>query len=509
MRLSINTRDVIFLVASIAVVALYVLLAGGGFPLDDSWIHQTYARNLAETGQWAFVPGQPSAASTSPLYTVLLSIGYRLGISYTIWPHILGILALFAAGMFGSRMAERFLPNQPLVSLITGLALILSWQLIWAAASGMETMLFGTLTLSLIWLSWRELDPRDPAPQPTVLRGMLFGAMAALTTLARPEGVMLAGMIGFVMLIVCPQKSWRGVIIWGTGAAIGFLVVIAPYLLLNLRLTGGLLPNTAAAKQAQHVPLLEASYPQRLANLILVLLAGGQFLLVPGMIFFAVMIARFGRSAWIYSLPLIWAAGLVALYAARLPATYQHGRYVMPALPSLVFAGVIGTFGLLRLGKTSLVGRVMTRTLGISALIAVIYFAVGLGAAAYRTDVHIIEEEMVASAHWIADNIPPRELLAVHDIGAVGFFAPRPIIDLAGLVNPEVIPVLRDKDALYRLIQRQDARYLMGFPDQVPGADVNDSRLCPVYTTGGPTSISLGHPNMTIYRLTRNGTCVP
>jgi len=25
-----------------------------GFPLDDSWIHQTYARNLALHGQWPF-----------------------------------------------------------------------------------------------------------------------------------------------------------------------------------------------------------------------------------------------------------------------------------------------------------------------------------------------------------------------------------------------------------------------------------------------------------------------
>ncbi len=51
-----------------ASVAAYARAAGGaGFPLDDAWIHQVYARNLALHGQWAFVLGQPSAGSTSPL----------------------------------------------------------------------------------------------------------------------------------------------------------------------------------------------------------------------------------------------------------------------------------------------------------------------------------------------------------------------------------------------------------------------------------------------------------
>ena len=52
-----------------------------GFPLDDAWIHQTYARNLALRGEWAFIPGKPSAGSTSPLWSVLLAPGYRLGLS--------------------------------------------------------------------------------------------------------------------------------------------------------------------------------------------------------------------------------------------------------------------------------------------------------------------------------------------------------------------------------------------------------------------------------------------
>jgi hypothetical protein len=286
-------------------------------------------------------------------------------------------------------------------------------------------------------------------------------------------------------------------------------VAIAPYLLLNLQLTGGLLPNTAAAKQAENAPLLYATYPERIINLVFPLLAGGQLLLVPGMIYSAATLLRRwrDRKTLFYWVPLIWAAALIGLYAARLPAPYQHGRYVMPTLPSLIVVGVVGTLGLMEWGRASQAGRTLTRALAISAALAFAYFGLLLGPSVYRTDVKIIDEEMVASAHWIADHLPPDQLLAVHDIGAVGYFAPRPILDLAGLVSPEVIPIILDKDPLWALIQARGVRYLMAFPDQVPGKDTHDPRLCPIFTTNGATSRSVSGPNMTVYAVTWDDIC--
>ncbi|PJF40472.1 MAG: hypothetical protein CUN54_05185 [Phototrophicales bacterium] len=506
-----DLQDGLLLLIAAGVVSLYVAFGGGGFPLDDSWIHQVYGRNLAESGQWAFVPGEASAASTSPLYTILLAGGYFVGLPRVLWTNVLGILALASAGMLGRRIAERLLPEQKYVGMAAGLVLVLAWHLIWAAASGMETMIFNAMTLLLIWLGWRELDDsRFVSPQQLLWRGGLFGIATALTVLTRAEGIVLAGLIGGLMLAIRPQGTMWRVILWGGSAVVLFALIVAPYLLFNLNLTGGVLPDTAAAKIAENAPLLEESYPVRVVNMIFPLIAGGQLLLAPGLVIFVVMLRRQlsqNWQAWFYLLPLLWGVLLIAIYAARLPAPYQHGRYVIPSLPSFIVVSLVGVLWFAKQTRRSFAGRVVSRVLLIAAGIMFVYMGVVLGPQIYRRDVEIIDQEMVKTALWIEENIAKDALLAVHDIGAVGYFAPRPILDLAGLVSPEVVPIILDEEPLWRLMEQRNVRYLMAFPDQVPGDDVDDERLCLVYTTGGKASPAAGGGNMSVYRLTWNNQC--
>jgi hypothetical protein len=498
-------RDFIFFVIAALLVGLYVALSGGGFPLDDSWIHQVYGRSVGDTFSWSFVPGEPSAASTSPLYTVLLAVGYFFNLPYQLWTHLLGTLALTAAASLGARMAEIARPERaPLVGWLVGLALLLAWHLIWAAASGMETMLFCTFTLLLVYLVWRAFGTPDANP---IRSGAIFGAAAALAMTTRPEGILLAGLCGLAMLL----RADRGILFrWVGGAMLGFVVLIVPYLVLNLNLAGSVLPNTADAKFVQHEPLLALPYVERLWRMTLPLLAGGQILLVPGALYFAYQVmrrTREDRTALIYLLPLIWCLALIALYAARLPAAYQHGRYVIPVLPGFIVVGVIGTLDGLRWGQRSTPGRVFTRAGGIATVIVFAYFGLVLGAQAYAKDVRIINEEMVANAEWIRDNLDRDEMLAVHDIGAVGYFAPRPIVDIAGLVTPEVVDAIGDESALWAFMRERDARYFMAFPDQVPGRDPDDERLCRLHQSDGEAALTAGGNKMTIYRLAWDGVC--
>ena len=503
---SFRKQDALYLLLATVLVGYYVAFAGGGFPLDDSWIHQGYARNFGLRGEWAFIPGEPSAASTSPLYTVVLSLGYILPISPFLWAHIIGALSLAGIGMLGSRMVEALLPKQHHIVLYVSVMLVLTWHLIWASASGMETALFSFLVMALIYRAWLESDEQKGL----LLRGVFFGLLTGLTMLARPEGVMLGGIIGLVILWVRPQGSLKSVILWGIASAISFALIISPYIALNYQLTGGILPNTASAKFEQLEIVLRLPYYERFALMWIPLLAGGLSLFLPG-VFYAIRWLwkqPYGQRRWIYFLPLFWSIALIGLYAARLPAHIQHGRYVIPALPPLTLFGAMGMFLMWQdWRRKDIARRVVVQVLFVSSTLMTIAFALIIGPQIYRQDVSIINEEMVATSQWIKLNLSDDDLLAIHDIGAVGYFAPRPMIDVAGLITPEIIPIVMDGDAVWAYLEDLDADYLMAFPNQIPNRDPSDPRLCQIFITNGPTSKSVDGPNMAIYRLEWDADC--
>src|SRR4030042_6546386 len=126
------------------------LVAGIGFPLDDAWIHQTYSRNLSSLGEWSYLPGHPSAGSTSPLWTIILAVGYLLRLQPYIWTYLAGWICLVLIGYYGRVAFSGIDPSQPYASHWVSILLIFEWHLSWAAVSGMETIFYSTIVLIVI-----------------------------------------------------------------------------------------------------------------------------------------------------------------------------------------------------------------------------------------------------------------------------------------------------------------------------------------------------------------------
>ena len=122
---------------------------------------------------------------------------------------------------------------------------------------------------------------------------------------------------------------------------------------------------------------------------------------------------------------------------------------------------------------------------------------IGIGAFTYAQDVAIINTEMVAASQWIAVNTPPNAIIGAHDIGALGYFGNRRILDLAGLVSPDVIPFIRDENALAVYLNGHGANYLLTFPGWYPQL-VQNRRI--LFQTSGIFSIAAGGENMAVYQ---------
>jgi hypothetical protein len=503
-----------WLVASLAflVVSLYVgysaAIAEPGLPLDDGWIHQTYARNLAEQGRWSFSSGTISAGSTAPLWTIFLAIGYLFNLPPLPWTYFLGWGCLTWIGWTGMGLWLILWPRLQDLTWVPGVVLVLTWPLVWAAGSGMETLLFTGLALQLIVLYSRQVVKGE-------WKSWQLGLLAGLLVLARPDGIALLFLVAAGLLIATGSSKDRAI-------RCGFYLLTAaipliPYFTLNLWSSGTIWPNTYYAKQTEYAFLWEAPLLKRLGQLFYFSLggpaegwrglSGAHLLLLPGLL---VVAWTSWRADWekkrlLYLLPLIWALGHVFLYAWRLPVTYQHGRYLMPVVPVFVIFGLAGWLQLfegtqkrVHLGDRSIfvLKTFAPLTLGVLLLIFLM-----LGLRAYGQDVAFINGEMVATARWLEKNTPDDKLIAAHDIGAIGYFTKKPILDIAGLISPQVIPLLADPERLAAYVKASNAQYLVTAPGWPYDEITKSSDVEVIFSTNYAWSQAQGINNMMVYKL--------
>jgi len=421
---------------------------GLGFPLDDAWIHQTYARGIAREGTWIYSQNEQSAGSTSPLWTLLLVPGFLFVEDHPfIWTYFVSWLCFLGLLIVSFRLFRLHEPEKRIESFIFSLIMIFEWHLVWASGSGMETLLF-TLGATFILYLLRQDS-----------RGFWIGFCIGLLVCVRPDGITLLGPALLILGINVLKKEKRIKSIFFL--LVGLLLPLILYGYHNYSLSGTILPNTFFAKSAEYQELLAVPFFTRYLNLFTVLLSGAGIILLPGFLWSIVLSVKKGDLWGIGSI--LWILGFIFSYSIRLPVTYQHGRYLIPVIPMYLLVGYEGTIdiiGRIKQKKQAMYRRIILTSLVITNLIFLIS-----GVFAFATDVKIINTLMVQPAVWLRDHTAQDSIVAAHDIGAIGYYSEREIIDLAGLIDFKVIPIIRDEAGLAKYIQQAGADYLVVFSD--------------------------------------------
>ncbi len=485
-----NSRFERILPIAAALVVIGVLLARqwqiagdlAGVPLDDAYIHYRFADNLARGRGFAFNPGEPTPGSTSPLWVFLLAAGELAGLSPILSSKILGGLAFIACAWLTWRLARRLMgkdDSAKLFAIAAGVLVALSGRLAWTALSGMETAAFAAASLlALYQLADHPLDV------PT-------SALLGLAALLRPEGyllfalVLILSLFPFLSLSKARPIHPSSIVLRPFLNLLTFAIIISPYLIFSFAVTGSPLPNTFRAN-ARELPAAEylVHYLRYMADDNALLL-----LLIP----FGLFAAWRDRRAWPAA---AWAVGFPLVAALLTPNLRHHGRYSIPLIPFYVLVGILG-LGELAGRFTQSTSQILRRRLssGYSfgggagggsprqrAMLMVVSAALVVGLIStwqwsytFASDARDIDHMQVAMGRWVADHTSLDAQLALSDIGAIGYLSGRRVVDIVGLVTPDILPAVTGRpvglerdQAVFDYLARHRPHYVAILPTWYP-----------------------------------------
>ena len=424
-------------------------LGGGGElvpPLDDTYIHLQYARNLAHGSFFSFLEGGPySTGDTAPLYVVLLAPAFWLGLDGStamVWVFLLNTILHLATVVLGLKLASRYASGR--ATQIATLALLVLWgPWLWGVYLGMEVALAALLLLIVAYTQ----DGTDVSRRARVARLI---ALAALP-LVRPEGLFLS----FLAILLSAvgrrgQKPVRSLAIQSLT-----LVPFAAYLVVNKALTGTFKTAGYLVKAASESPDIGT------ARLLPHVAEGLQFLLskfflstsfeylppfaaicmVVGLASQLTKEREDGRFGFAQLTIVWWLVGLVLVSMAWFPDV-TRGRYLLPLFP-LYLVAIAMAWGRAWIWLDECRGiRTVVTVIALFALVQSPIRSWG----DFHTDVREIAQVQVRLARWIDQNLPEDTVLGVHDAGALVYLGQRRSIDFVGLGTAEFARPFRHGD---------------------------------------------------------------
>ncbi|MCX6165634.1 MAG: hypothetical protein NTU73_12370 [Ignavibacteriae bacterium] len=434
--------------------------SGFGFPLDDPWIHLTFAKNLVDYHSFSYFKNEmTTAGSTSPIYTLILAAGFYVTQNEMVLSYILGIAFLILSGIAFCKLSSLEFDKENYYALIfTGIFLVDKW-LNFISLSGMETTMFIFILLATAYFYKKR-------------KAIPFAIFLGLILWGRPDGVTFIGALVIDYLLARYfAKTDKSITLFNKNELIkigiisGAIVLI--YFGMNLMLSGSIMPNTYTAKIVYYSAKSKEFFMK--VEVWQYFTSGAYGILMIGFIF-SVLKMFYDLSKKKYNqniIYIIFALALVFVYWYKMPYAHRFGRYMMPIIPFFILVSGIGFRDLIKLLGNYFKSR--NFVIGLYLIISAIIFVYAIkgyyeNKSEYATECKYISDRQVAAALWIRNNTSEGDIIATHDVGAIGFYCGRKIVDVAGLVTPELISKINDEnysEFLIDYLKKDSVSYLV------------------------------------------------
>jgi hypothetical protein len=406
------------------------------YGLDDAYIHMAIAKNFAQYGVWGVTPDGFTSATSSPAWTLLLSLTYLIFGVNDVAPLILNILCALAILILVNRA---FADSPAWYRLLVMLMLIFCTPFMFLVFIGMEHLLHTLVVLALvlqiqkkIQLNHRNAEDTEKSEVKTAF--IIF--LAACATFVRYEGM-------FLIMPLCVLLMWRGQWKLALPMAVAAALPIIIYGAISLANGWNFVPNSLLIKSVGTFYVEGDPFNYWLFSVFVTLAREPQLLVmltVAALLLIVTKVQRGMLSVFIVALLLHARLGGVGVQ-------YRYEAYLV-ALGIVLFARVLLDHIIALVGAI----RRMTPTFtlpekkwGVRFLLAalILYAVLPLLRRAVESlqnaipatqNIHQQQYQMGMFLREYYDD----QTVVLNDIGAASYFADIHLIDALGLANMDI-----------------------------------------------------------------------
>ncbi|MGO8671894.1 MAG: hypothetical protein ACLQVD_11080 [Capsulimonadaceae bacterium] len=428
----------------------YYMNAIRGHDFDDPYITYRYAQNLAAHHGFVYNPGLRLLSTTTPLYTLLCSILSKITANLPLASDLFGSFCL----LLGACIFIDLLPQRiPLAGRVAA-GVLLGLMQSPLKALGSEIPLYTLFILGTCWCYERD-------------RLVAAGFLSGMATFTRPDGF-----VTFLALMAAVLARRRRAD--ALRSAVAFAVPMAPWIIFATLYFGSPIPVTLAAKRYQaHVEGGYGFLRGLLTTLNFVRKDFGniEFVCIALLVLMGIYVLVRRREI---PLLILWAALYITGYSVI--GVRYYSWYYDP----LFGAGI----WLVAVGLHSVCGRIVGEDISASGVESApersdggghyalrkesspevprsrnvdverrVRLATGLAvlivAPMLYTSIRLMEKVAVSpswgqvpmyrrAGEWLTEHSRPDATVGALQVGVIGYYAHRPIIDFAGLIEPDI-----------------------------------------------------------------------